>query len=76
MLSVSKRRVLRHIAIGYFAVSAAFVVAPLFFWWGNFVNPRVLGMPWSLVSVLIVILANFAMLVALYRMGIIAEPEE
>lgn len=53
-------------AVGYFAVSTAFVIAPLYDLLGNHVEPRVVGLPWSLVYVLLVVAINFAVLLGLY----------
>lgn len=56
----------QRLAVGYFAVSTLFLVDPLYTVLGNRVEPRVLGLPWSLVYVLLVVAANFAVLAALY----------
>lgn len=53
-------------AIGYFALSTVALVAPVYSWLGNAVEPRVLGLPWSLVYVLGVVLANATVLAVLY----------
>lgn len=54
-------------AIAYFALSTAALVAPVYTWLGNTIEPRVLGLPWSLVWVLGVVLANATVLALLYR---------
>ncbi len=42
---------------------------------GNFIEPRVLGLPWSLVWVLIVIACNFVVLLVLFRLRAIDDRE-
>ena len=51
------------------------LVAPLYGWWGNHVEPRVVGLPWSLVSVLLVVAANFGVLAWLYARRLIDDEE-
>ncbi len=58
------------LAIAYFVASAALLVAPLYTVLGNHIEPRVFGLPWSLVYVLGVIAANFAALAWMYRSGV------
>lgn len=53
-------------AIVYFALSTVALVAPVYTWLGNAIEPRVLGLPWSLVYVLAVVIANSIVLAALY----------
>lgn len=53
-------------AIAYFAVSTVMLVGPVYGWLGNSIEPRVLGLPWSLVYVLVVIAANFVVLAILH----------
>jgi drug/metabolite transporter (DMT)-like permease len=62
-------------AVVYFAVSTGVLIAPAYTWWGNHVEPRVLGLPWSLVSVLLVVAANFAVLGWLYAKRLIDDEE-
>lgn len=62
-------------AVVYFVAATAFLVWPLFFWLGNFVEPRVFGLPWALIYVLLVIAANFAVLTWLYRRGVVDAEE-
>ncbi len=42
------------------------LVWPVYPWLGNHIEPRMLGLPWSLSYVLLVITANFAVLMLLY----------
>jgi hypothetical protein len=58
------------LAIAYFMVSTGVLVAPVYTVLGNRIEPRVFGLPWSLVYVLCVIAANFAVLVWMYRKGV------
>lgn len=58
------------LAIAYFTVSTGVLVAPVYTALGNRIEPRVLGLPCSLVYVLGVIAANFAMLLWMYRKGV------
>lgn len=53
-------------AVGYFAASTVMLVGPVYGWLGNSVEPRVLGLPWSLVYVLLIIAANFVVLAVLH----------
>jgi hypothetical protein len=55
------------LAVVYFAASTVMLVAPVYTVLGNRVQPRLWGLPWSLVYVLLVVVANFAVLMALYR---------
>lgn len=53
------------------------LITPVYTELGNRIEPRVAGLPWSLVWVLGVIAINFAVLVWLYRARIVdsEEPE-
>ncbi|HVI00010.1 MAG TPA: hypothetical protein VM869_14935 [Enhygromyxa sp.] len=59
----------------YFALATATLVWPIYPWFGNRIEPRVLGLPWSLVWVLIVIVCNFAVLLVLFRLRVIDDRE-
>ena len=63
------KRSLTRLGIVYFVLASAAVVWPIYPWLGDHIEPRVLGLPWSLVWVLGVIVANFVVLAALYRYG-------
>jgi hypothetical protein len=58
-----------------FVVTTAFLVWPLYPWLGNSIEPRVLGMPWSLVYVLLVIAVNAVALVTLYLTRVVDAEE-
>ena len=63
------------LAVAWFVLSTALLVWPLYPWLGNHVEPRVLGLPWSLVYVLLVIAANFGALALLYRFRVVDDRE-
>ncbi|NVB37510.1 hypothetical protein G6O69_06675 [Pseudenhygromyxa sp. WMMC2535] len=64
------------LALLYFALSTAALVWPIYPWLGNHIEPRlVLGLPWSLTWVLLVIAANFIALVVLYRLRVVDDRE-
>lgn len=54
------------LALLLFAATTAFLVWPLYPWLGNSIEPRVLGLPWSLAYVLIVVAVDTVALVVLY----------
>jgi hypothetical protein len=55
----------------FFVATTALLVWPLYPWLGDTIEPRVLGLPWSLVYVLLVILVNAAVLTGLYMARVI-----
>jgi hypothetical protein len=59
----------------YFALSTAALVWPIYPWLGNRIDPRVLGLPFSLVWVLAIIASNFCVLLVLYRLRLIDDHE-
>jgi len=63
------------VAIGYFVLSVAMLVWPLYPWLGNHVHPRVAGLPWSLVYVLLVVASNAVVLGLLVRFRVIDDRE-
>lgn len=65
-------RFCRLVALLYFGGSIVALTSPVFGWLGNHIEPRVLGLPWSLVYVLLIVAANFGVLVFLYR----RDPED
>lgn len=56
-------------------LSTLALVWPVYPWLGNHIEPRVLGLPWSLVYVLLVIAANFAALALLYVFRVVDDRE-
>ena len=62
-------------AIAYFGFSIVLLTGPVYGWLGNRVEPRVFGLPFSLVYVLLVIAANFGVLALLYRSRVIDHAE-
>jgi hypothetical protein len=57
---------LERTAVGWFVVSTVALVAPVYTVLGNRIEPRVLGLPWSLVYVLLVVTVNTGVLAWLY----------
>jgi len=53
-------------AVAWFVVSTVLLVAPVYTAIGNHIEPRVLGLPWSLVYVLLAVLVNTGVLAWLY----------
>jgi hypothetical protein len=70
-----RRSLSTRLAAAWFLLSTALLVWPVYPWLGNHVHPRVLGLPWSLVFVLLVITANFAALLLLYFLRVIDDRE-
>ena len=64
------------LAIVWFVVSTVVLIAPVYTWLGNRIEPRVLGLPWSLVYVLGVIVLNTVVLAALYAARAVDAEEE
>ena len=58
-----------------FVATTASLVWPLYPWLGNHVEPRILGIPWSLSYVILVIAVNTAALVALYMLRAVDASE-
>ncbi len=59
-------RPIARVAPLFFVATTALLVWPLYPWLGNSIEPRVLGVPWSLVYVLLVIVINAVALTGLY----------
>lgn len=72
----SGKPLLERLAVAYFVLSTLFLIAPVYTVLGNRVEPRVLGLPWSLVYVLLVVVANFIVLALLYRARIADDDED
>ena len=53
-------------AVAWFVVSTIALVAPVYTAIGNSIEPRVLGLPWSLVYVLVVVAVTTGVLAWLY----------
>lgn len=71
----ARRKWAARLAALYFALASACLVSPIYPWLGNRVEPRVFGLPFSLSSILAVILANFVVLNVLYRLELIDARE-
>jgi hypothetical protein len=67
---------LERFAVAYFVISTLFLIAPIHTALGDRVEPRVLGLPWSLVYVLLVVTANLVVLAVLYRAHATEDDED
>jgi drug/metabolite transporter (DMT)-like permease len=70
-----RTRVRTGAALVWFSLSTVLLIAPVFPWLGNRIEPRVAGLPWSLVWVLGVVALNFAALAWLYATRSIDDAE-
>ena len=70
-----RSRLAARLAVAWFVLATASLVWPLYPLLGDHVEPRVLGLPWSLVWVLLVIAANFGVLLLLYRFRLVDDRE-
>jgi len=55
------------VALSYFTAVTLALIWPIYPWLGNHIEPRVMGLPWSLFYVLAWIVANTGALFLLYR---------
>jgi hypothetical protein len=62
-------------AVLYFVLATAALVWPVYPWLGNHIEPRVWGLPFSLIWVLGIITCNFCVLLLLYRLRLIDDRE-
>lgn len=69
-------RMIARVAPLFFVATTALLVAPLYPWLGDSVEPRVLGLPWSLVYVLLIIVINAVALTGLYVARVIDTRED
>jgi hypothetical protein len=67
---------LARVAPLFFVATTALLVWPLYPWLGNTIEPRVLGLPWSLSYVIGVILIDAAALTALYWLRVVDAEED
>ncbi|KIG15627.1 hypothetical protein DB30_05375 [Enhygromyxa salina] len=74
-MTTSRSKWALRLSVLYFALSAAALVWPIYPWLGNRIEPRVFGLPFSLIWVLGVILCNFAVLLLLYQLRLIDADE-
>ncbi len=70
------RSLLARLAPLYFVATTLLLVWPLYPRWGDSIEPRVLGLPWSLMYVLAVVGLNTAALVGLYLGRVIPADED
>ena len=71
-----RRPLLARVAPLFFVATTALLVWPLYPWLGNTIEPRVFGVPWSLMYVLGVILLDAAALTALYLLRVVDAEED
>jgi hypothetical protein len=62
-------------ALVWFVLSAVALVAPVYTSFGNRIEPRVLGLPFSLVYVLLVVVANTLVLTWMYVRRVVDDEE-
>jgi hypothetical protein len=74
--AVHRRPLLARVAPLFFVATTALLVWPLYPWLGDAIEPRVLGLPWSLVYVLGVILVDALALTALYLLRVVDAEED
>ena len=74
--SGARSRSIAAAALAWFLVSTLLLVSPVFFALGNAIEPRVLGLPFSLAYVLGVVAINFAVLAGLYATRVIDAGDE
>ncbi|MFO0637028.1 MAG: hypothetical protein U0168_29710 [Nannocystaceae bacterium] len=63
------------VGLGFFVLSTAMLITPVFPWLGNHIEPRVLGLPWSLVYVLGVVAIDCLALAGLYVLRAVDHAE-
>ena len=72
---MSKSTWATRLAVVYFVLATAALVWPVYPWLGNHIEPRVFGVPFSLIWILAIITSNFCVLVVLYRLRLIDDRE-
>ncbi len=74
--AVLHRSLLARVAPLFFIATTALLVWPLYPLLGNAIEPRVFGLPWSLVYVIGVIVVDAAALTALYLLRVVDAEED
>jgi hypothetical protein len=74
--AVLRRSLLARVAPLFFIATTALLVWPLYPWLGDTIEPRVLGLPWSLVYVVGVIFIDALALTALYLLRVVDAEED
>lgn len=74
--TVLHRPLLARVAPLFFIATTALLVWPLYPWLGNAIEPRVFGLPWSLVYVIGIIVVDAAALTALYLLRVVDAEED
>ncbi|NJK31586.1 MAG: hypothetical protein HC927_03740 [Deltaproteobacteria bacterium] len=75
MSAEERSRLATRLAVVWFLLATATLVWPIYPAYFDRIEPRVLGLPFSLIWVLIVIVANFAALVLLYALRLVDDRE-
>lgn len=70
-----RSRLATRLALIWFVLATATLVWPIFPRWFDRIEPRVAGLPFSLVWILIVIVANFCVVALLYRLRLVDDRE-
>ena len=70
------KRTIARMAPLFFVATTALLVWPLYPWLGDTIEPRVLGLPWSLVYVLLIIVVNAVALTGLYVARVVDAGED
>jgi hypothetical protein len=68
-------RLATRLALIWFVLATATLVWPIYPRWFDRIEPRVGGLPFSLVWILIIIAANFAVVALLYRLRLVDDRE-
>lgn len=71
----SRSKFVQGMCVLYFALATACLVWPIYPWLGNRIEPRVMGLPFSLVWILAIISSNFVVLLVLYRLRLVDAEE-
>ncbi|MBX7079316.1 MAG: hypothetical protein K1X88_09040 [Nannocystaceae bacterium] len=61
--------------LAFFVLSTAMLITPIYPWLGNHIEPRVLGLPWSLVYVLGMVAIDCLALAGLYVLRAVDHAE-
>ncbi|MFV8750080.1 hypothetical protein ACNOYE_05990 [Nannocystaceae bacterium ST9] len=74
-MSPDRSRVATRLALAWFALATATLVWPIYPRYFDSIEPRILGLPFSLAWILIVIIANFLAVALLYALHLVDDRE-
>jgi hypothetical protein len=74
-MPLDRSRLAPRAAVIWFVLATATLVWPIYPMWFDRIEPRILGLPFSLAWILIIILANFAVVAVLYRLRLVDDRE-